>query len=107
MKEIFQERSVPYSLHCNSSFTSRQVSSVYHGTESLSFLGPKIWDLVPLEIKEPENVNIFRSRVKNVDIFTLPMQIMSHLSSACGFYILCELKKVKKTFLLLLSVLLV
>ena len=28
----------------------RKVHSVYHGTESLSFLGPKIWNLVPVEL---------------------------------------------------------
>ena len=33
-----------------------QVSSVYHGTESLSFLGPKIWELVPSEIKQSHKV---------------------------------------------------
>ena len=64
VKEIFQERFVPNNLRRNNSFASRQVNSVYHGTESLSFLGPKIWDLVPLEIKESENVNIFTSRIK-------------------------------------------
>ena len=28
--------------------------SVYQGTESLWFLGPKTLDLVPVEVKEPE-----------------------------------------------------
>ena len=39
---------------------SRQVNSVYHGTESLSFLGPKIWEQVPQEVKESENIAIFQ-----------------------------------------------
>ena len=39
LNEIFQERSLPYNLRTNSHFCSRQVRSVYHGTESLSFLG--------------------------------------------------------------------
>ena len=30
--------------------------SVYHGTESLAYLGPKIWDLVPVELKELQNL---------------------------------------------------
>ena len=51
VKEIFQERIVPYNLSSSNSFTSRQVNSVYHGTESLSLFGPKIWELVPLEKK--------------------------------------------------------
>ena len=50
VKEIFQKRIVPYNLCSENSFMSRQVNSVYHGTESLSFLGPKIWEQVPQEI---------------------------------------------------------
>ena len=40
VREIFQERSVPYNLRSDNNFASRHVNSVYHGTESLSFLGP-------------------------------------------------------------------
>ena len=36
----------------NDTFEERQVHSVCDGTESLSFLGPKIWDLVPVELKQ-------------------------------------------------------
>ena len=64
VEEIFLGRIVPYNLPNNNSFTCRQVTSVCHGTESLSSLGPKIWELVPLEIKQPENINVSKSRVK-------------------------------------------
>ena len=64
VKEIFQKRIVPYNLCSENSFMSRQVNSVYHGIESLSFLGPKIWEQVPQEIKEPENIAIFKSKIK-------------------------------------------
>ena len=64
VKEIFQERIVSYNLRSNNSFTSHRVDSIYHRTESLSFLAPKIWEIVPLEIKESENKNIFKRRVK-------------------------------------------
>ena len=64
VKEIFQKRIVPYNLRSENSFMSRQVNSLYHGTESLSFLGPKIWEQVPQEIKESENIAIFKSKIK-------------------------------------------
>ena len=47
LEKIFQNRALLYKLRTNSNFSSRQVHSVYHGTESLSFLGSKIWKLVP------------------------------------------------------------
>ena len=31
----------------NSQFSQPLVKAVYHGTESLSFLGPKVWDILP------------------------------------------------------------
>ena len=64
LNEIFQERSVPYNLRGNNPFRCRRANSVYHGTESLAFLGPKIWDLVPDEIKTSENVDIFKNKIK-------------------------------------------
>ena len=37
-----------------------KVKSVWHGTESVFYLGPKIWNLVPNEIK-----NLNHARVSN------------------------------------------
>ena len=56
MNYIFQIRTNPYALRRNDTFSIRQVSSVYHGTKSLSFLGPKIWELVPSETKQSESL---------------------------------------------------
>ena len=62
--EIFEKRENSYNFRNNKTFRRRQVNSVYHGTESLSFLGPKIWDLLPLEIKKSESLAIFKSKIK-------------------------------------------
>ena len=42
LNEIFHKRALPYNFRTKSNFSSRQLHSVYHGNESLSFLGPKI-----------------------------------------------------------------
>ena len=64
LNAIFQNRTLPYNLRTNLSFSVRQVHSVYHGTESLSFLGPKIWELVPEDIKQSESLEIFKNKIK-------------------------------------------
>ena len=56
LNEIFQEKTASYNLRRNSNFFIRKVHSVYHGTESLSFLGPKIWELVPEGLKQSESL---------------------------------------------------
>ena len=51
MKERFAPKVSSDDLRNNDSFKRRRVRSVQHGTESVSYLGPKIQDLVPNEIK--------------------------------------------------------
>ena len=64
LNEIFQNRTSSYNLRTNSSFVVRPVHSVYHGTESFSFLGQKIWELVPEHVKQSESLEIFKKKIK-------------------------------------------
>ena len=64
LNEIFQNRTSSYNLRTNSSFAVRPVHSVYHGTESFSFLGQKIWELVPEHVKQSESLEIFKKKIK-------------------------------------------
>ena len=41
----------PHNLRSTSEFKLENLKTVHYGAESLSFLGPKIWELVPLAIK--------------------------------------------------------
>ena len=47
-----------------SQFYRPKVNSVYNGTESVSFLGPIIWDLVPNELKDIGNLAAFKKAIK-------------------------------------------
>ena len=48
VNELFQFREqVPYELRRRSQFQIPWVHSVFSGIESLKFLGPKVWVLVP------------------------------------------------------------
>ena len=40
------------------------VRSVFHGSKSISYLDPKIWDIVPLELKELTSVVAFKKGIK-------------------------------------------
>ena len=63
----------------NNTFERPQVHSVYHCTYSLSFLSPKIWDLVPLELKQLENLEVFKLKIKIIDSFWMPLKTVSNL----------------------------
>ena len=65
MKEIFRIREENgYNLRHQNTFKRPIVNSVYNGTEIASFLGPKIWELIPTEIKELVSLNSFKKAIK-------------------------------------------
>ena len=45
-------------------FKSRNVRTVAYGTETLNFMGPKIWSLVPNELKEIATLSEFKREIK-------------------------------------------
>ena len=64
MKELFAPKMTPYDLRNNNSFKRRRVNFVRNVTESLSYLGPNIWDLEPNELDKPESLNKFKFKIK-------------------------------------------
>ena len=64
MNEIFVERNNKYSLRENNVLSRRRVISVRYGTETVSFLAPKIWDISPKDIKDSESLDIFKRKIK-------------------------------------------
>ena len=57
MKSIFEPRAEhPYNLRCISQFSAPLVSTLFHDTESMSFLGPKIWSFLPETFKDIDSL---------------------------------------------------
>ena len=64
MNKIFVERNNNYSLRGNNVLTRGRVISVKYGSETVSFLDPKIWDILPKDIKNSESLDIFERKIK-------------------------------------------
>ena len=64
MKVIFPERNIPYNLRNPNPFLSRNINTVYNGTETISFRGPKTWSLVPLDIQNSKTLHEFKRKIK-------------------------------------------
>ena len=85
LREMFVPKIGFYNLHRNNTFERSQVHSVYHNTESLSFLGPKIWDLVPLELKQLESLEVFKLKIKKWIPFECPCRLCRTYIQQVGF----------------------
>ena len=64
MNDIFIQKDNTYNLRSGQVWEIRAVLSVYSGTVSLSFMGPKTWDMLPTYIKNSESLREFIFKVK-------------------------------------------
>ena len=87
MKELFAPKMSSYDLQNNNSFKRRRVKSVWHSTELVSYLGPKIWDLVPSEMKESESLNGFKFEIKSWAPEGCPCRICKIYLGQVGFIV--------------------
>ena len=75
INEIFVERNNNYSLRGNNVLTRRRANSVRYGTETFSFLAPKIWEILQKDIKDSESLDIFKKN-QRMDFMGMPLQTL-------------------------------
>ena len=86
MHEILKLKDQPQcNLRYNSLFSSPLVKSVYKGTESSSFLGPKIWDILPDTYKDIPDLISFKVGLKKCIPVNCPCRICKVYIANVGF----------------------
>ena len=61
---FLQIRESQYNLRVSQDFLLPPVKTVYHGLENISYLGPKIWGMVPIKIGETSSINKFKKFIR-------------------------------------------
>ena len=59
MKDIFVLKNSRYNLRNQTDFKQTRCQTVSYGTEALSSLGPKIWNLLPAEMRKISDAKEF------------------------------------------------
>ena len=72
---IAQNRQNTYELRNNTDFTLPLVKSVHKGLGSLSYLGPKIWKILPVQIKQTESLLQYKAKIKNWNLLSCPCRL--------------------------------
>ena len=57
----------PYSLRNDPELQRRRNRTVYFGTETISSLAPKIWELIPSDIRSANSLEIFKEKIWTTD----------------------------------------
>ena len=64
MNGVFKLRNTAhYNLRHTSHFSTNPIHSVYNGTESASYLGPKIWEQMPAGSKNKDSLDGFQKEI--------------------------------------------
>ena len=74
-----------YNLRHIHHFETPFVRTVYNETESVSYLGPKIWDIVPEEYKTLNSLNSFKESIKNWIPLNCPCRLCKTYVHCVGF----------------------
>ena len=76
MNEIFQLREKShYDLRYASEFIIPLIHSVYHGRESASYLGPKLWELISTVIRQIDTLPGFKKAIQKCKPTDCPCRI--------------------------------
>ena len=66
-------------------FQTRNVHSVRYGTDSLAHLGPKIWSIIPNDIKEQKTLALFTKKIKKWKPSLCPCRLCKLYIKGVGF----------------------
>ena len=67
VKDTFHFIQKPYNLRNDPELQRRRNRTVYFGTESISSLAPKIWELIPSDIWRANSLGKFKEKNKVLD----------------------------------------
>ena len=85
MQELFYVRQTHYKLRNPHHFAIPSINSVYHGFESISNLGPRIWNLVPNRLKELSSISSFKNENKRWQPEFCPCRLCKTYIPRVGF----------------------
>ena len=86
MKDVFQIRNISlYNLRYVPTFVTENIHCVYNGSESASFLGHKIWEQIPTEIKTINSLAGFKKEIRKWKPVNCPCRICKVFVPNLGF----------------------
>ena len=65
IQELFEAHVNYHNLRSNRCWEIPRVRTVNYGTETMRYRGPKIWEMIPPNIKESKSLNEFKTKIKN------------------------------------------
>ena len=86
MTEVFEIKEPHYNLRSETTdFKRENVKSTHYSIQSVRHLGPKIWNIIPQNIRGSNSLNEFKSLVKFWKPDTSPCRLCKNCIAQVGF----------------------
>ena len=86
MKEVFEIQNPAYNFRSEATHFKREnVKTTHYGIQSVRYLGPKIWDMVPNNIKNCSSLNKFKNSIKSWKPNECPCRLCKKYIVQVGF----------------------
>ena len=86
MKDIFELQNPSYNLRSSCcQFRKENIKTVHYGLQSLRYLGPKNWELVPNNIKYSNSLSKFKKLIKSRKPEVCPCKLYRTYIAQAGF----------------------
>ena len=74
-----------YHLRFQPKFATRPIRTVNYGSNSLRFLGPRLWETVSSELKRCERVDVLKSKIRKWRPHNCPCKLCDTYIHQVGF----------------------
>ena len=85
MHDVIEIVDSSYNLRRDTIFKKRNIRTVRYGTETIAFIAPKIWDILPNECKTSTNLQQFKTRIKHWTPSDCPCRLCKIYVCRVGF----------------------
>ena len=84
--ELFEHKKQHYyNLRNSAEFAILAIRTVYQGSESISYLGPKIWNILPDRLKNANSLETFKLEIKKWKPENCPCRLCKSYLQNTGF----------------------
>ena len=85
MNDFFSYRKMSYNLRSFREIECENVNTLNCGLNTLTYKGSQLWQQIPDFIKSSENINLFKSKIKQWVNFDCPCNIYKNFIQGFGY----------------------
>ena len=85
MTQVFVAKGVPYTFREKNSLALPKAKTTLYCIDTIRFIGKKLWQTLPIEIKESQPLETFKQKIKLNRIFSCSCRLCKNFVPNLGF----------------------